>query len=269
MGIKYSATMNVMMKAVRKAERRLVRDFGEVEQLQVSRKGPSDFVSAADIQAEETIIEELQHARPNYGLLVEEAGEIEGSDPDHRWIVDPIDGTTNFLHGIPHWCSVIALEKKIGDKKEIIAAVVHAPILGETFWAEKGQGAFCQSRDGHGHGTRLRVSVRKRIEDVLLGTGTVIGGIQPHRERIRSLVKETVGVRSMAAAALDLAYTAAGRYDAFIHEGLRPWDVAAGILLVREAGGVVTDLKRQQTMLESGNIIAGNEVIHAKLQAML
>lgn len=259
--------MNVMMKAAHKAERSLVRDFGEVEQLQVSRKGPSDFVSAADIRAEQTIIEVLQQARPDYAMLVEEAGEIEGKpDTFYRWIVDPLDGTTNFLHGLPYWCIVIALEKNIDNKSEIVASLVHVPILGETFWAEKGAGAYVQTRSGQN--IRLRVSTRKRVDDVLLATGTITGGVQSHRERIRSLSSNVVGVRSLGAAALELAYTAAGRYDAFIHEGLKPWDLAAGILLVQEAGGKVTDLDHKLFMLRDGNIIAGNEVLHSKLLSM-
>src|SRR5205807_8958884 len=223
-----------MTSAALKAARGLVRDFGEVEQLQVSIKGPGEFVSTADLKAERTLRNELHRARPGYGLLFEEGGTAEGSDPRHRWIVDPLDGTTNFLHGIPHFAISIALERD----GEIIAGVVYEPIHDEMFWAEKGIGAYLNDR-------RLRVSARRQLGEALIGTGIPFGGRGDHPAYLATLAgvaAATSGVRRLGAAALDLAYVAAGRYDGFWEFGLFPWDIAAGLLLVRDAGGCVSDL---------------------------
>jgi myo-inositol-1(or 4)-monophosphatase len=256
-----SAIINVMAKAADKAARSLKRDFGEVSQLQVSQKGPGDFVTNADLKSERTLREELQKARPGFGFLMEESGEAKGSDPDHRWIVDPLDGTTNFLHGLPHFAISIALEQK----GEIVAGLVYDPAKDELFWAEKGQGAFCNDR-------RMRVSGRKHLPESLLATGIPFIGHGDHPRFLRQLgaaMRETSGVRRLGAAALDLAYVAAGRYEGFWEEDLSPWDIAAGILLVKEAGGYVSDLKGGQTMLQTGALLATNGTLHAPLQALL
>jgi myo-inositol-1(or 4)-monophosphatase len=256
-----SALLNVMTRAVDKAARGLKRDFGEVEQLQVSTKGPSDFVSNADLKAERILREELAKARPGFGFLAEESGESAGSDGEHRWLIDPLDGTTNFLHGLPHFCISVGLEKA----GEIVAGVILDPIKNEMFVCEKGGGAFLNDR-------RLRVSARKSLGESLLATGIPFRGHgQPEdfTQQLAFAMRETAGVRRFGAAALDLAYVAAGRYEGFWEEGLSPWDVAAGILLVREAGGFVSDLKGGQNMLHGGSILASNGLLHGPLQAAL
>jgi len=256
-----SALLNVMTRAVDKAARALKRDFGEVEQLQVSTKGPSDFVSNADLKAERILREELAKARPGYAFLAEESGATAGTDSEHRWIIDPLDGTTNFLHGLPHFAISVALERA----GELVAGVVYDPIKDEMFLAEKGGGAFLNDR-------RLRVSARKNLGESLLATGIPFrghGGTEDFKRQLDFAMNETAGVRRLGAAALDLAYVAAGRYEGFWEEGLSPWDVAAGILLVREAGGYVSDLKGGQTMLHGGTILASNGLLHAPLQAAL
>jgi myo-inositol-1(or 4)-monophosphatase len=256
-----SPVINVMASAARKAARGLNRDFGEVEQLQVSVKGPGDFVSTADLRAERTLKTELTRARPDYGLLMEEGGATEGSDPHHRWIVDPLDGTTNFLHGIPHFAISIALERD----GEIVAGLVYEPTRDEMFWAEKGIGAYLNDR-------RLRVSARRHLGEALIGTGIPFGGRGDHPTYLATLARvaaSTSGVRRLGAAALDLAYVAAGRYDGFWEFGLFPWDIAAGLLLVREAGGFVSDLAGGQTMMTSGNVLAANGHLHLPLAALL
>jgi myo-inositol-1(or 4)-monophosphatase len=256
-----SAIINVMAKAADKAARSLKRDFGEVSQLQVSKKGPGDFVSNADLKSERTLRDELAKARPGFGFLLEESGEIPGTDPDHRWIVDPLDGTTNFLHGLPHFAISIALEQK----GEIIAGLVYDPAKEELFWAEKGQGAFCNDR-------RMRVSGRKLLPESLLATGIPFIGHGDHPRFLRQVeaaMRETAGVRRLGAAALDLAYVAAGRYEGFWEENLSAWDIAAGILLVKESGGYITDMKGGQTMLQTGSVLATNSTLHAPLQALL
>ena len=256
-----SPVINVMAAAVLKAARGLIRDFGEVEQLQVSVKGPGDFVSAADLKAERTLKAELSRARPGYGMLFEEEGAIEGSDKRHRWIVDPLDGTTNFLHGVPHFCISIGLERD----NEIVAGVVYEPTRDELYWAEKGAGAYLNDR-------RLRVSARRQLGNALIGTG------MPFRDRgdkalysafLNSVMTATSGVRRFGAAALDLAYVAAGRLDGFWAFGLQPWDIAAGNLLVREAGGYVSDLSGGQTMMTSGDVLAANDHLHLPLAALI
>ena len=250
-----------MANAARKAARGLIRDFGEVEQLQVSVKGPGEFVSTADLRAERTLKTELQRARPGYGLLMEEGGGTEGTDPHHRWIVDPLDGTTNFLHGIPHFAISIGLERD----QEIVAGVIYEPTRDEMYWAEKGIGAYLNDR-------RLRVSARRQLGDAVIGTGIPFRGRGDHPAYVAALARvmgATSGVRRFGAAALDLAYVAAGRFDGFWEYGLFPWDIAAGLLLVREAGGFVSDLAGGQTMMTNGNILAANDHLHPQLAALL
>jgi myo-inositol-1(or 4)-monophosphatase len=256
-----SPLINVMSSAARKAARGLVRDFGEVEQLQVSVKGPGDFVSTADLRAERTLKTELSRARPGYGLLFEEGGETEGTDPHHRWVVDPLDGTTNFLHGIPHFAISIGLERD----GEIVAGVIYEPTRDEMFWAEKGTGAYLNDR-------RLRVSGRRQLAESVIGTGLPFGGRGDHPKYLATLERvmaATSGVRRLGAAALDLAYVAAGRFDGFWEFGLFPWDIAAGLLLVREAGGFVTDIDGNDAMFTKRHIVAGNETIQRDLQTVL
>jgi myo-inositol-1(or 4)-monophosphatase len=256
-----SATINVMTAAALKASRGLKRDFGEVEQLQVSMKGPADFVSNADLKAEKLLRAELSKGRPGYGFLMEESGESHGSDARHRWIVDPLDGTTNFLHGIPHFAISIALERD----GEIVAAVVYDPTRDEMFWAEKGVGAYVNEH-------RLRVSARRGLGDAVIGTGIPFRGRGDHPSYLAALgavMPATAGVRRLGAAALDLAYVAAGRFDGFWEFGLAAWDIAAGLLLIREAGGYVSDLTGGHDMLASGDIIAANDHLHLPLAALI
>src|SRR5437763_6017442 len=256
-----SPVLNVMANAALKAARGLIRDFGEVEQLQVSIKGPGEFVSTADLRAERTLRNELTKARPGYGLLFEESGAAEGTDKHHRWIVDPLDGTTNFLHGIPHFAISLALERD----GEIVAGLIYEPTRDEIFWAEKGIGAYLNDR-------RLRVSARRQLGEALIGTGIPFGGRGDHPTYLATLARvaaATSGVRRLGAAALDLAYVAAGRYDGFWEFGLFPWDIAAGLLLVREAGGFVSDLAGGQTMMTSGDVLAANGHLHLPLAAMI
>ena len=256
-----SAILNVMVAAATKAARGLARDFGEVENLQVSRKGPADFVSAADHRAEDVIRAEPERARPGYGFLMEESGETRGRDPQHRWIVDPLDGTTNFLHGIPQFCISIALERQ----GRLSAAVVYDPIADELFTAERGSGAFVNDR-------RLRVAARRSLDEAVICTGMPYKGHGDHAAYMRELeavVPKVAGVRRFGAAALDLAWVAAGRFDGFWEHSLSPWDVAAGTLLVREAGGFVTDLAGGEGVLEADGIVAGNEAIHAQLRSLI
>lgn len=256
-----SPTLNVMTMAARKAGRRLIRDFGEVENLQITPKGPADFVTAADERTERMLVAELQRARPGYNFLVEEQGVIEGPDKSHRFIIDPLDGTTNFLHGIPHFSISIALERE----GQIVAAVVFNPVTDEMYFAERGHGAYLNDR-------RLRVAARKAMKDSLFATGIPFLGREGHDRFLRELgavMAVSSGVRRLGSAALDLAYVAAGRYDGFWERGLSAWDIAAGILLVREAGGVVTDLDGSQRMLLSGDILAANELLHPGLLKLL
>ena len=264
--VSHSGLITVMQRAARKAAPRLRRDFGEVEQLQVSQKGPGDFVSIADKRSEQTIVEELRNARPDWGMILEEGGVIEGDPSKPRWIVDPLDGTTNFLHGVPHFSISIAVEDKKPDgTPEITQGLVYQPVTDESFWAEKGQGAWLQDR-------RLRVSARKDLADSLIATGIPFQGHgdQPQYERIaHAVMPEVAGIRRFGAAALDLAWVAAGRYDGFWEAGLAPWDVAAGILLVREAGGFVGDFRGGERMLDRAEIVAGNDRIHNKLTKLV
>ncbi|MBP9185063.1 MAG: inositol monophosphatase [Fuscovulum sp.] len=249
-----SANLNLMIKAARRAGRSLVKDFREVENLQVSAKGPGDFVSKADREAERMIKEELLGGRPTYGWLGEETGETEGQDPTRRWIVDPLDGTTNFLHGMPHWAISIALE----HKGEIVSAVVYDPAKDEMFWAEKGAG--CWLNDNR----RLRVSARRYMHEAVFATGVPFGAkltLPAMLQDLARLMPACAGMRRWGAASLDLAYVAAGRFDGFWERELNAWDIAGGMLLVREAGGMVEGIREGQNPLESGSVIAGNQAL--------
>jgi myo-inositol-1(or 4)-monophosphatase len=255
-----SANLNVMIKTARKAGRQLLKDFGEVENLQVSAKGPGDFVSKADRMAEKTIREELMAARPSYGFVGEEGGTVEGEDPTRRWIVDPLDGTTNFLHGLPHWAVSIALE----HKGAIVAGVIHDPVKNETFWAEKGQGAWMDER-------RLRVSGRTRMIESLFATGIPFASspnLSKNLMDLARLMPECSGVRRMGAAALDMAYVAAGRYEGFWERGLHIWDIAAGAIIVTEAGGAVGPITPGDDPL-AGDLIAANFEIFERFAGII
>jgi myo-inositol-1(or 4)-monophosphatase len=256
-----SALLNVMVQAAMKAGRSLARDFGEVQNLQVSLKGPGDYVSQADRKAEEIIRAELLRARPTYGFLGEESEEVKGTDGAHRWIVDPLDGTTNFLHGIPHFAVSIALERN----DELVAGVVYNPAIDELYTAERGGGAFLNDR-------RLRVAARKAMSDAVIGTGVPHLGRGHHGNylvELRNVMGECAGVRRMGAAALDLAYVAAGRLDGFWEKPLSPWDIAAGIVLIREAGGYVSDMAGGADMFGRHDIVVGNEYIHKGMLELL
>ena len=256
-----SALMNVMDQAARKATRGLARDFGEVEHLQVSVKGPADFVSAADTRAEQVLFEELSRARPGYGFLMEERGAIEGADKTHRWIIDPLDGTTNFLHGIPVFAISIGLERD----GEIVAGLIHNPASGETFTAERGKGAYLNDR-------RIRIAGRTTMDDCVIATGIPHRGKSDHAQFLSEcemVMSRSAGLRRMGAASLDLAWVAAGRFDGFWERNLQAWDLAAGVILVKEAGGYVTGLGGKPDMLETGGIVAGNEQIHRALRGVL
>jgi myo-inositol-1(or 4)-monophosphatase len=247
-----SANLNLMIKAARRAGRSLVKDFREVENLQVSAKGPGDFVSKADHEAERLIREDLMTGRPTYGWLGEESGETAGADPTRRWIVDPLDGTTNFLHGMPHWSISIALE----HKEEIVSAVVYDPAKDEMFWAEKGAGSWLNDS------RRIRVSGRRALAEAIFATGVPFGVKKTLPATLQDLARLTpacAGVRQWGSAALDLAYVAAGRFDGYWERELKPWDVAAGVLLVKEAGGMVSGLRDGQNPVEDGALIAGND----------
>ncbi len=244
-----SALMNVMTGAARKAGRALARDFGEVERLQVSVKGPANFVSAADHRAEDIIYSELSRARPGYGFLMEERGAIDGGDKTHRWIVDPLDGTTNFLHGIPLFCISIGLERD----GQLVAGIIYLPVLDELYTAERGKGAFMNDH-------RIRVSARRQLTDAMLATSIPHKGRDGHerfQNEMRALTRETTGIRRTGAAAIDLAWTAAGRFDAYWEHALQPWDMAAGIVILREAGGIATDLDGGHDMFATGTVVAG------------
>ena len=253
--------INAMDGAARKAARSLIHDFGEVEQLQVSRKGPADFVSEADRRAEEILRRELGKARPEFAMLLEESGAIGDPDSENRWIVDPLDGTTNFLHGIPHFAISIAHE----ENGELMAGMIYEPLRDELFWAVRGGGAFLNNR-------RLRVSARRDLGDAVLATGIPFGDKPGKNELLAALVPvmaRTAGLRRFGAASLDLAYVAAGRYDAFWEFGLAPWDVAAGILLVREAGGFVSDIEGGGDPLNGDSILATNDGLFDPVERML
>jgi len=256
-----SALLNVMVVASRKAARALKRDFGEVEQLQVSLKGPANFVTAADRRAEETLRAELGKARPGYGFLGEEGGRHEGTDGTHTWIVDPLDGTTNFLHGIPQFAISIGLERS----GAIVAAVIYNPITDELYTAERGKGAFLNDR-------RLRVAGRRNLAEAVIACGLPHlgrGDLPLGLKELGAVQGQVAGLRRFGAAALDLAFVASGRIDGYWERNLSPWDMAAGVLMVREAGGFVTDLDGGDAMFTKRHIVAGNETVHRELLRLL
>jgi myo-inositol-1(or 4)-monophosphatase len=257
----HSALINVMVKAARRAGRTLNRDLGEIENLQVSLKGPANFVTAADRRAEEILYEELTRARPGYGFIGEEGGTREGADKTNTWIVDPLDGTTNFLHGIPQFAISIALERE----GVLTAAVIYNPASDELYIAERGKGAFLNDQ-------RLRVAARRRLEDCVVACGLPHigrGDLELARRELAGMMSRVAGLRRFGAASLDLAYVAAGRLDGYWERNLSPWDMAAGILLVREAGGTATGLTGDDDALTTGHVVCGNETIHAALLKIL
>jgi myo-inositol-1(or 4)-monophosphatase len=256
-----SALINVMVAAARKAARSLKRDFGEVENLQVSLKGPANFVTAADRRAEETLYTELSKARPGYGFLGEEGGRREGTDKSHTWIVDPLDGTTNFLHGIPHFAISIGLARD----DTVVAGVIYNPANDELYTAERGKGAFLNDQ-------RLRVAARKRLADSVVACGLPHlgrGDLALGRRELGQVQERVAGLRRFGAAALDLAFVAAGRFDGYWERDMSPWDLAAGILMVRESGGFITDADGGDAMFTKGHVVAGNELVHRELLAAL
>ena len=256
-----SALLKVMSDAARKAARGLNRDFGELAELQVAKKAPADFVSAADLKAEQVLFEALSKARPGYSFLGEERGLVEGTDKTHTWIVDPLDGTTNFLHAIPHFAINIALERE----GVVVAGVTYNPITNELFWAEKGKGCFVNDH-------RLRVAARQRLDESVLATGIPFLGHGQHAKFLKELHQMTqrvAGVRRFGAASLDLAWVAAGRFDGFWERDLKPWDMAAGLLMVTEAGGKVTDADGGEEVLAKGSVVASNLELHPQIIARL
>jgi len=256
-----SANLNIMIKAARSAGRSLVKDFREVENLQVSVKGAGDFVSKADLNAEKLLKEELMGARPTYGWLAEEGGEEEGQDPTRRWIVDPLDGTTNFLHGLPHWAVSIALE----HKGQIVSGVVYDPAKDEMFFAEKGAGAWMND-------SRLRVSGRSRMIESIFATGLPFGGrsdLPATLQDLARLMPVCAGVRRFGSAALDLAYVAAGRYDGYWERRLNIWDLAGGMIIVKEAGGLVEAMNPAGDVLQDGEILCSNEAIFSNFSKVV
>jgi myo-inositol-1(or 4)-monophosphatase len=263
-----SGLIRVMERAARKAGGRLRRDFGEVEHLQVSRKGPADFVSKADMRSERTLYDELSAARPGWGFVMEEAGVIEGDPGSPRWIVDPLDGTSNFLHGIPHFAiSIAAQEPKPNSSGwgDVVAGVIYQPITDQTYWAEKARGAWL-------HDARLRVSARSRLGEALVATGIPFAGYGDFAEWSRifgAIGPEVAGIRRFGAASLDLAYVAQGRFDGFWESGLSDWDTAAGCLLVREAGGFVSDFRGRSAPIHAEQVLAANDALHSKLHKLL
>ncbi len=265
-----SPHMTVMQNAAQKASKRLLRDFNEVEQLQVSIKGPSDFVSQADLRAEATIREELARARPGYAFLMEESGASGSENWAWRWVVDPLDGTTNFLHGMPHWAISIALQKRLPDGgAEVVAGMIYNPAGNEMYWSEKGAGAFLNDR-------RLRVSARRDMSEAVFATGIPFAAVPaqrrlPFARALGALMPQVAGIRRFGAAALDLAWVAAGRFDGYWELGVKPWDCAAGLLMVREAGGFATDPegREQQAMGAECDVVAANAGLHAKLREIV
>ncbi|MCB8873941.1 inositol monophosphatase family protein [Acidisoma silvae] len=262
MAARLSAHLTIMANAAQKAAKQLLRDFSEVEQLQVSIKGPSDFVTQADIRAEATIKQELTKARPGYAFLMEESGASGGDNWTWRWVVDPLDGTTNFLHGMPHWAISIALERRLPDGTiEINAGLIYAPCTDEMFWAEKGSGAFVNER-------RLRVAARRDFSQAVFATGIPFAVTSPRQRlsfarTLSTLMPQVAGIRRFGAASLDLAWVAAGRFDGYWEIGVKPWDIAAGILIVREAGGYVTTPSGGDQIAD--DLVAANPTLHPKL----
>jgi myo-inositol-1(or 4)-monophosphatase len=263
-----SAIIRVMESAARKAGGRLRRDFGEVEHLQVSKKGPADFVSKADQRAERILYDELSKARPGWGFLLEEGGDIPAEPGKPRFVIDPLDGTSNFLHGIPHFAISIAVQEPTLDGTgwgEISAGLIYQPVTDESYWAEKSRGAWLHDR-------RLRVSGRRHLSEALIATGIPFLGHGDMAEWTRifgAIAPEVAGIRRFGAASLDMAWLAAGKFDGFWESGLKPWDVAAGILLVREAGGFVTDYRGGSQPIERQQVIAGNDALHSRLHKLL
>ena len=262
----HSGLMTVIERAARKAAPKLRRDFNEVQHLQVSRKGPADFVSMADKQAEQTIFEELSHARPDWGFVMEERGEIAGDPNKPRFIVDPLDGTSNFLHGIPHFAISIAVEEPMPNgRREITTALVYQPLTDESFWAEKGRGAWLTDQ-------RLRVSSRRDPSEALIATGIPFMGHGDFVQWSRifgAVAPQVAGIRRLGAASLDLAWVAAGRFDGFWESDLKIWDVAAGMLLIREAGGFITDFRGGERPIERNEFLAANDALHSRLHKMV
>ena len=256
-----SASMNVMVKACRKASKTLIRDFGEIEKLQVSLKGPGDFVTASDKKVEKILIEELQKARPNYSILSEEIGKI-NNDESFKWIIDPIDGTANFLHGIPHFAISIGLE----HETEIVCGIIYDPIKDEMFTAEKGKGSYLNNQ-------RMRVSSRSKLEDCIIFTG----GPKQEAKNKELVLKEynnfsskvLIPIRKLGSASLDMAYVAAGRCDGFWQRNLSYWDIAAGIIIVKEAGGLVTDFWGKKDFIDNKTILVTNFKIHNEMIEVL
>jgi myo-inositol-1(or 4)-monophosphatase len=257
----HSALLNVMVKAARRAGRALKRDLGEVENLQVSLKGPANFVTAADKRAEETLYDELLKARPGYGFIGEEGGTREGTDKANVWIVDPLDGTTNFLHGIPHFAVSIGLQRE----GAMIAGLVYNPANDDLFLAEKGKGAYLNDQ-------RIRVAARKKLNESVIACGLPHigrGDFETAGAELAAIQPQVAGLRRFGAAALDLAWVAAGRFDGYWERNLSSWDMAAGIVLVREAGGFVSDISGGDKIFETRDIVAGNEYIHRDLLKIL
>ncbi|MDO9503101.1 inositol monophosphatase family protein [Falsiroseomonas sp.] len=261
-----SPAMSVLQTAMQKAARRLLRDFADVEALQVTSKGAGDFVSQADLRAEQTLREELSRGRPGWGFLMEESGTSGADDWEWRWVVDPLDGTTNFLHGIPHWAISVGVEKRTGENtSELMAGCIYNPAGNEMFWAEKGMGAYLNDK-------RLRVSARRDMGSALFATGIPFAKVQRKAEfsaTLGRLMPQVAGVRRFGAAALDLAWVAAGRYDGFWELGLNKWDIAAGLVIVKEAGGFVSDPAGGETHYETGDVVCGNQALHPKLREVV
>lgn len=248
-----------MIKAASKAARGIARDFTEVAKLEISKKGAADFVTASDLRAEKIIFEELNAAKPGYSFLMEERGEVKGDDPDHRWIVDPLDGTINFIHGYANFCISIALEKK----SDIIAGVIYDPINRELFFAERGKGAFLEDRDGKTH--RLRISTIKELSNALAVCGSLKIGGDKNRVLVDKMIPHIASLRCTGSAALNMAYVAAGRFDLFFQHQINAWDIAAGVILVREAGGVVTEIDGGDNFLTKNNILATNNILQKQI----
>jgi len=263
MSVRLSPHMTVMQNAAQRAAKRLLRDFNEVEQLQVSVKGPGDFVCQADLRAEQILRDDLNKARPGYAFLLEESGAFGADNWSWRWVVDPLDGTTNFLHGIPHWAISIGLEHRLPDgSSEVVSGLVYAPAVDEMFWAEKGAGAYLNER-------RLRVSARRDLKEAVFATGIPFAAVAARNRMafartLGALMPQVAGIRRFGAAALDLAWTAAGRYDGYWEFGVKPWDVTAGLLIIREAGGYATDAAGGDPR-NSGDVVAANPHMHAVL----
>ena len=250
-----------MVKVCRKAAKILIRDFGEIENLQVSLKGPGNFVTASDLKVEKILVDELQKARPTYSILSEEVGQI-NNDESFKWIIDPIDGTSNFLHGIPHFAISIGLE----HDKEIICGIIYDPIKDEIFTAEKGNGAYLNNR-------RMRVSSRSKLKDCIICTG---GHKRDSKDRELALEeykkfssKVFIPIRKFGSASLDMAYVAAGRCDGYWQRDLSYWDIAAGIILVKESGGFVTDFNGENRYIQNNTILVTNSKINKEMIEVL